>query len=165
MAYLDRSWSPPPQVGSNPRRNISETERWVSAVAGAALGAWALERRWPATRGCSARSARRCSIAPARHIARRTPQPGISTAETDTKQRPLGVRAACIVESEVTVNRPVARALCRFWRTLDNLPRVMEHLQSVTVLDNRRSRWVAQCAARQRRSSGKPKSSTTCPTR
>ena len=30
-----------------------------------------------------------------------------------------------------------------FWRTLDNLPRVMEHLESVTVLDGRRSRWVA----------------------
>jgi uncharacterized membrane protein len=31
-----------------------------------------------------------------------------------------------------------------FWRRFDNLPRVMSHLESVTVLDDRRSRWVAR---------------------
>ena len=31
----------------------------------------------------------------------------------------------------------------RFWRDLENLPRFMNRLQSVTVLDNRRSRWTA----------------------
>ena len=38
-------WSPPPQVRRVARRNISEAERWVSAMAGVALGVWALERR------------------------------------------------------------------------------------------------------------------------
>ena len=31
----------------------------------------------------------------------------------------------------------------KFWRDLENLPRFMNRLHSVTVLDNRRSRWVA----------------------
>jgi|SRR5581483_1998018 len=31
----------------------------------------------------------------------------------------------------------------RFWRDFENLPRFMNRLESVTVLDDRRSRWVA----------------------
>jgi uncharacterized membrane protein len=31
----------------------------------------------------------------------------------------------------------------RFWRDFENLPRFMNRLENVTVLDNRRSRWVA----------------------
>jgi uncharacterized membrane protein len=33
--------------------------------------------------------------------------------------------------------------LYEFWRQLDNLPRFMKHLQSVEILDERRSRWTA----------------------
>src|SRR5690606_34839167 len=31
-----------------------------------------------------------------------------------------------------------------FWRNLDNLPYFMEHLESVTVLDEKRSAWKAR---------------------
>jgi uncharacterized membrane protein len=31
-----------------------------------------------------------------------------------------------------------------FWRQLNNLPRFMDNLESVTVLDHRRSHWVAK---------------------
>jgi uncharacterized membrane protein len=31
-----------------------------------------------------------------------------------------------------------------FWRKLDNLPRIMTHIEEVRVLDNRRSHWVAK---------------------
>ena len=37
MTHLDRSWSPPPQFASESRRNISEIERWMSGLGGAAL--------------------------------------------------------------------------------------------------------------------------------
>ena len=47
MTHLDRSWSPPPQFRSHSRRNISEAERWISGLGGAALAAWALKRRTP----------------------------------------------------------------------------------------------------------------------
>ncbi|WP_170135773.1 SRPBCC family protein [Nannocystis exedens] len=40
----------------------------------------------------------------------------------------------------LTVRQPPERVY-RFWRELDNLPRFMHHLESVTVLDERRSRW------------------------
>ena len=46
-------------------------------------------------------------------------------------------------ESSFTVNVPPEEAY-RFWTKLENLPRFMSHLQSVTVLDDRRSEWVAR---------------------
>ncbi len=46
----------------------------------------------------------------------------------------------------ITINRP-PEELFRLWRKLDNLPRFMSHLQSVEVLDERTSRWVARAPA------------------
>ncbi|BDP43121.1 cyclase [Deinococcus aetherius] len=47
------------------------------------------------------------------------------------------------VEHSVVVDRP-AQQVYDYWRKLENLPRIMSHLESVTVLDERRSRWVAK---------------------
>jgi uncharacterized membrane protein len=47
------------------------------------------------------------------------------------------------VEESVTINRP-REELYRYWRDVENLPRVMRHLKSVAPLDERRSRWVAR---------------------
>jgi uncharacterized membrane protein len=46
----------------------------------------------------------------------------------------------------VTVNKPIAEVFA-YWRSLENLPNFMEHLESVTVLDNRRSHWKAKAPA------------------
>jgi uncharacterized membrane protein len=43
----------------------------------------------------------------------------------------------------LTVRQPPERVY-KFWRELENLPRFMRHLESVTVLDERRSRWRVQ---------------------
>ena len=50
-----------------------------------------------------------------------------------------------LVERAVTVNRPKAE-LYRVWRDFENLPRFMEHLESVRVddADSGRSHWVAK---------------------
>lgn len=140
MTYLDRSWSPPPRARSAPRRNISEAERWISAIAGTALAAWALERRTRDAWVLGALGAALLYRASTAHCPAYAAA-GISTAESDTR-RALSGTAGVLVESAVTVNRP-ASELYAFWRKLENLPRVMKHLQSVTVLDDRRSRWTA----------------------
>ena len=44
------------------------------------------------------------------------------------------------VETAVTINR-MPEELFAFWRNFENLPRVMENLESVQCLDERRSRW------------------------
>lgn len=48
-----------------------------------------------------------------------------------------------LVERAVTINRPAAEVY-QFWRDLENLPRFMEHLESVRVSDSRRSHWTAK---------------------
>jgi uncharacterized membrane protein len=47
------------------------------------------------------------------------------------------------VWKSLAINRP-AEELYRFWRQLDNLPRVMSHLQSVQPRGGARSHWVAK---------------------
>ena len=46
------------------------------------------------------------------------------------------------VKSAITVARPVGEVY-GFWRNFENLPRFMSHLESVQVLDERRSHWTA----------------------
>ncbi len=50
------------------------------------------------------------------------------------------------VRSSATINRPIGEVY-DFWRNLENLPRFMAHLESVTVLDERRSHWVVGAPA------------------
>jgi uncharacterized membrane protein len=47
------------------------------------------------------------------------------------------------VTKSVTVNKSPAEVYS-FWRQLSNLPQFMSHLESVTVIDNKRSHWVAK---------------------
>jgi uncharacterized membrane protein len=56
--------------------------------------------------------------------------------------RSRGVR----VEHVVSVNRSIEEVYC-FWRNFSNFPRFMRHLESVEVLDARRSRWRAKAPA------------------
>jgi uncharacterized membrane protein len=50
------------------------------------------------------------------------------------------------VRKAITVSPP-PQATYEFWRDLENLPRFMEHLESVEVLDETRSRWRAKAPA------------------
>jgi uncharacterized membrane protein len=54
-------------------------------------------------------------------------------------RRGEGVR----VDERIVLNRPRSEVY-RFWRDLENLPRFMDHLEAVTVLDEERSHWVAK---------------------
>ena len=69
---------------------------------------------------------------------------GINTAGTgqDTRHA-LGGNAGVIVDESVTINQPV-EMLYRFWRNLENLPRVMRHLDSVERITDTLSRWRAK---------------------
>jgi len=46
----------------------------------------------------------------------------------------------CKVETSVTIQRR-PEELFSFWRDFRNLPRVMEHVERVDVIDDRRSKW------------------------
>ena len=140
MATRQAAWQP----ARTGRRgaNVSLVERWVSAVAGAALVTAAIRRRnreaWllgalgsvllyrAGTGNCFLYSAT-----------------GISTADSSDTRRALGGARGAHADAEVTIARPIEEVYA-FWRRFDNLPRVMSHLESVTMLDDRRSRWVAR---------------------
>lgn len=47
------------------------------------------------------------------------------------------------VEHSVVVDRS-PQQVYDYWRKLENLPHIMSHLESVTALDEKRSRWVAK---------------------
>jgi uncharacterized membrane protein len=47
------------------------------------------------------------------------------------------------VKKSIIINRPVEEVY-RFWRDLQNLPRFMNHLESVDLMDETRSRWTAK---------------------
>ena len=50
------------------------------------------------------------------------------------------------VRRTITIRKP-REEVYAFWRNFENLPRFMNHLQSVQVLDDRRSHWVANAPA------------------
>jgi uncharacterized membrane protein len=50
------------------------------------------------------------------------------------------------VDKAITINKPIGEVYA-FWRRLDNLPRFMRHLQSVTVQDDMHSHWAVKAIA------------------
>jgi uncharacterized membrane protein len=71
---------------------------------------------------------------------------GIDTAEKGDNESPFhkGALASRVhVTQSVTINKSPAE-LYQFWHNFENLPQFMTHLESVTVLDEKRSRWKAK---------------------
>ena len=54
----------------------------------------------------------------------------------------VGLNKMIRAERTVTINKP-AEELYNYWHDFANLPTFMKHIQSVTVMDLRRSHWVA----------------------
>jgi uncharacterized membrane protein len=123
--------------------NVGKTERLVSAIAGAAVIALALRRK--RLRGV---------LLPlggtllSRAVTGRCPVNRALGRNTAKAQRvsPVARGEGIKVERTITVNRP-REEVYLFWRQLENLPRFVDHLESVTVLDEDRSHWVAKAPA------------------
>jgi uncharacterized membrane protein len=62
--------------------------------------------------------------------------------ESNTRRK-LGGPRGIHVEHSVTINRPVTE-LYRFWRNFENLPKFMQHLESVAAREEGISHWVAK---------------------
>jgi uncharacterized membrane protein len=125
--------------------NVGKTERLVSGLAAAAVAAVALRRKrlrpllLPLAANLISRAVTgRCPVnrAIGRNSARERSSPVASV------RRGEGIK----VEKSVMVNRPAADVY-HFWRNFENLPRFMDHLESVTVIDENRSHWVAKAPA------------------
>jgi len=119
--------------------NVGEAERMISVVGGAVLGLYGLSRGSLGGFGLAALGGAlvcrgltgQCQMYQSL---------GLNTAESTSAPIP-GYRGFKVDES-ITVNRP-ASELYAFWRNFSNLPRIMDHLESVSV-NGPRSHWVAK---------------------
>ncbi|MGH9315345.1 MAG: SRPBCC family protein [Vicinamibacterales bacterium] len=64
-------------------------------------------------------------------------------ARRDDTRKALGGSAGIVVHESVTIHA-TPDELYRFWRSFENLPKAMSHLESVTDLGGGRSHWVAR---------------------
>jgi uncharacterized membrane protein len=149
----ERSWNVPGIFKGEV--NVGETERWASAIGGGALALYGITRlitngSWGGAvlaliggslvyRGTSGH----CAMYEAA---------GINTAgtgETAAKSPVVSVPAerGIKVEESVIINNRTPQHLYSFWRNLGNLPRFMDHLESVTMQGATRSHWVAKAPA------------------
>jgi uncharacterized membrane protein len=139
----DRALPDPAQAEATqqPEHNVGDIERYTSLAAGAIVALLGLYRRdIPGIalaavggaliyRGASGN----CAIYHAL---------GINTAEDAETQRESRFAAGVHVSQAFTIDRS-PEDLYNEWHNFENLPRIMTHLESVTVLDERRSHWVA----------------------
>lgn len=121
-------------------QNVSSLERMASVMAGTMLTMQGLRRRGPAGLLTAAAGAELIRRGATGHCYAYELF-GVSTAPQSAGTSvpyPVGIR----VDSSITINRPVDE-IYQYWRHLENLPKFMRHLQSVTVIDSKHSRWVA----------------------
>jgi uncharacterized membrane protein len=125
--------------------NVAGTERLVSLVAGGLLALDGLRRKSPAgaveallgsallERGVTGH----CRVYGAM---------GMSTADEAGAPETTPARRMVLVQQSHTIGRD-PETLYAAWRDFSGLPRFMRHLESVEVIDERRSRWVARAPA------------------
>jgi uncharacterized membrane protein len=122
--------------------NVSRPERWVAGVAGGVLLACGLRR--PSWRGVlltlGGGGLLHCA-ATGRSLFYELL--GVSTTHTTSGVASVRHMQGIKLERSVTISKP-PEELYRFWRKLGNLPRFMEHLESVRTIDDTRSHWVAK---------------------
>jgi len=130
---------------STASQNVNDRERWVSVVLGSAVAAYGLTRRSIAGtviaglggalvwRGASGH----CAVYDALGIT------SIPESDGDRSNVSVPYGRGVRVEQTVTIGLP-PEEIYAFFRNFENLPRFMSHLQSVKVLDDKRSHWVTK---------------------
>ena len=135
------------RIGSRYRSsdvNVGPGERVLSGLAGAAILGYSLRRGrmrgllLPVGTGLIARAVSgRCAVN--RALGRNTAQGRDTVSPVASINRGEGIK----VEERIIIDR-TPDELYAYWRNFENLPRFMDHLESVTVLDADRSHWVAK---------------------
>jgi uncharacterized membrane protein len=135
------------------RANVHELERVASVAAGAALAAYAARRKdipglllglvggALVERGMTGH----CRVYAA--FGMDTSDLTLPVRQQHGPNAVLDASKARRVERAVTVHGKSPAELFAFWRDFENLPRITEHLESVEVLDDVRSRWTAKAPA------------------
>ena len=123
--------------------NVAPWERLLSVTTGSALIAYGLMRRsWPGSLLALIAGAPLLYRGSTGHC----PVYGAFNISTANQSHELagGVSGTSIhIAEELVINRPVAEVF-RYWSNFENLPRFMDHLESVKMHQNGSSHWVAK---------------------
>lgn len=115
--------------------NVGQNERLISVVSGAALLLWALRR--------PSRLLLPLSLSGGYMLYRGLTGTCTFYEVLDIDRAGQNGKAGIKVDRAMTINRPRAEVYA-FWRDFENLPRFMQHLESVRVTGERQSHWVAK---------------------
>jgi uncharacterized membrane protein len=131
------------EIGSGAGVNVGRAERLISGAGAVALTIVSLRRRrlrgllLPVAGGLLSRAV--TGYCPVNRAL------GRNSARDDrvSPVASLGAGEGIRVEQAIAISRP-REEIFHFWRNLENLPRFMDHLESVQVVDAQRSHWVAK---------------------
>jgi len=148
----DLGWSEERAEFEDHRENIGDVQRVLSAIAGMVFLASGLSRRnwsgaalvtvgggllYRAISGyCPAFGAMGIDTSGGNRLGR-------SGNTNRLGRRKVHTDRATKIQRAIEINRP-PKEIYRFWRSLDNLPRIMSHLDSVQVINDRLSHWVVK---------------------
>lgn len=121
--------------------NVGNAERWVSGAVGAVCAAAGLSRKSPAGLALAAIGGALLYRGVAGHCPTYSGL-GISTSDRPVAPEDYFDRGIHVVQTMTIAKTPWD--LYQYWRNFENLPRIMTHLESVKVIDERRSHWVAK---------------------
>jgi uncharacterized membrane protein len=133
----------PPTGASGLEKNVGDTERILSLAAGVGLGVAGLARGRLSGLALSAIGGALAWRGYTGHCQCYAVL-GINTAKRNPATA-VPAQQGAKLEKTIVIERPAAD-LYRFWRRLENLPRVMRHLKDVRSIDSQHSRWVAEGA-------------------
>ncbi len=126
------------KIITNTDVNLSNTERFVSGIAGGGLLAYGLKRR-------DATGAVLAVVGGLLGVRGATGHCQVKDAldKTNGNTNLQGWLSGKVeVQKAVTINKSQSE-LFTFWRNFENLPQFMNHLESVIVVDEKRSHWKA----------------------
>lgn len=142
-----------PRLGAQAETNVGSVERLASVVGGSLLALYGAKRKDLAGAALALAGAALVQRGASGHcdvyegLGLSTAHDGaISLRKQHGEAAVLDASKAIRVEHTATIELPAAE-LYRFWRNFENLPRIMRHLESVTVVDATRSRWRAKAPA------------------
>ncbi|HEV2294673.1 MAG TPA: YgaP-like transmembrane domain [Tepidisphaeraceae bacterium] len=129
---------------SQPRINVNDQERMISAGVGAVLALVGITRRSVPgllMAGVGGSLLYRAATGHC-HLYEAL---GIDSTRSNANGAPPEAyfNRAIQVTHSFTINR-TAEQLYTYWRKLENLPSILRHLDSVTVIDDRKSHWIAK---------------------
>jgi len=133
-------------TGGGNRANVGQAERLISALGGGALALYGLTRGNLAGVGLALVGASLIHRGATGHCYAYDAIGFNTAAEGENPNVSVRAGSGVKVEKSLTINREPAE-LYRFWRNFENLPRFMNHLESVKVTGENRSHWVAKAPA------------------